>query len=275
MNRGFILFVQKNNTSDYLKQAVACSLSIKKFMPDDQICLMTDIDVPENYKKHFDHIQDIPGLDLAVDSEWKVNNRCKIYRNSPFEQSIVLDVDMLLLENIEHWWDQLSKYELYYTDKVKTYRNEWVSDDYYRKVFVENSLPNVYCGFHYFKKCKNNKVFFDLLTDIVVNYEQYSKRFTKNRTQSWCSMDVATAIAIKLLGIQHKVFSKHSNLTFTHMKPRIQNYKSELNLWTEQIDYNLNSQSELFVGNIKQKGLFHYVEDNFLTDNMLEQLKCI
>ena len=50
MNRGFILFVQKNNTSDYLKQAVACSLSIKKFMPDDQICLMTDIDVPENYK---------------------------------------------------------------------------------------------------------------------------------------------------------------------------------------------------------------------------------
>jgi hypothetical protein len=59
------------------------------------------------------------------------------------------------------------------------------------------------------------------------------------------------------------------------MKPRIQNYKSELNLWTEQIDYNLNSQSELFVGNIKQKGLFHYVEDNFLTDNMLEQLKCI
>jgi len=164
---------------------------------------------------------------------------------------------------------------LYYTDKVKTYRNEWVSDDYYRKVFVENSLPNVYCGFHYFKKCKNNNVFFDLLTDIVVNYEQYSKRFTKNRTQSWCSMDVATAIAIKLLGIQHKVFSKHSNLTFTHMKPRIQNYKSELNLWTEQIDYNLNSQSELFVGNIKQKGLFHYVEDNFLTDNMLEQLKCI
>jgi hypothetical protein len=30
MNRGFILFVQKNDVCDYLKQAVACSLSIKK-----------------------------------------------------------------------------------------------------------------------------------------------------------------------------------------------------------------------------------------------------
>ena len=176
MNRGFILFVQKNNTSDYLKQAVACSLSIKKFMPDDQICLMTDIDVPENYKKHFDHIQDIPGLDLAVNSEWKVNNRCKIYTNSPFEQSIVLDVDMLLLENIEHWWEQLSKYELYYTDKVKTYRNEWVSDDYYRKVFVENSLPNVYCGFHYFKKCKNNNVFLNKSKSHYSSVAIYSKQ---------------------------------------------------------------------------------------------------
>jgi len=112
-----------------------------------------------------------------------------------------------------------------------------------------------------------------LLKDIVTNYELYSKRFTKNKTQSWCSMDVATAIAIKILGIQHKVFSKHNNLTFTHMKPKIQNYQSQLNLWTEQLDYNINSQSELFVGNIKQSGLFHYVEDNFLTDQVLEHLQ--
>jgi hypothetical protein len=57
------------------------------------------------------------------------------------------------------------------------------------------------------------------------------------------------------------------------MKPRIQNYQSQLKLWTEQIDYNLTPQNELFVGNFKQKGIFHYVEDNFLTDKMLEQLQ--
>jgi len=273
MSRGFILFVQKNDNCDYLKQAVACSASIKKFMPKEQVCLITDIAVPDQYKKYFDHIKDIPGNDLAINSDWKVNNRCKIYNISPFEKSVVLDVDMLLLENIEHWWKQLDNYELYYTDKVKTYRNEWVTNNYYRKVFVENDLPNVYCGFHYFKKCENNEQFFNLVIDIVENYEQYSKRYTQNKTQSWCSMDVATAIAIKLLGIQHKVFSKHSNLTFTHMKPRIQNYKSEISLWTEQLNYDFNTQNELFVANIRQHGLFHYVEPNFLNNKIMEQLQ--
>jgi len=50
LNRGFILFVQKNDACDYLKQAVACSLSIKKFMPNEQVCLITDIDVPKEYQ---------------------------------------------------------------------------------------------------------------------------------------------------------------------------------------------------------------------------------
>jgi len=65
MSRGFVLFVQQNNDSDYLKQAVACSLSIKKFMPDEKVCLITDITVPADYQKHFDYIKDIPGDDLA------------------------------------------------------------------------------------------------------------------------------------------------------------------------------------------------------------------
>jgi len=273
MSRGFVLFVQQNNDCDYLKQAVACSLSIKKFMPDEKVCLITDITVPADYQKHFDYIKDIPGDDLAVDTKWKVANRCKIYDITPFNETIVLDVDMLVLENIDHWWEQLSNYELYYTNKVKTYRGEWATSNYYRRVFVENSLPNVYCGFHYFKKCKNNNKFFELLKDIVVNYEVYSKRFTKHKTQTWCSMDVATAIAIDLLNLQHKVFSNYSNLTFTHMKPRIQNYQSQMNNWTQHIDYNLNTKNELFVGNVKQKGIFHYVEDNFLTEQMLEQLQ--
>ena len=32
MNRGFILFVQQNETCDYLKQAVACSLRLIIFV---------------------------------------------------------------------------------------------------------------------------------------------------------------------------------------------------------------------------------------------------
>ena len=273
MTRGFLIFVQDNGDVDYLKLATACAMSIKKFMPKEQVCLVTDIFVPDNFKKYFDIVKDIPGEDFAKESDWKVENRCKIYNVAPFDRNIVLDVDMLVLENIQHWWTALENYELYYTNKVKTYRNEWVNSNYYRKVFETNELPNVYCGFHYFIKCENNKKFYETLKKVVMNYNTFAEKFTINNTQKWCSMDVATAIVVKMLNLEHKIFSNKNFLTFTHMKPRCLNWKSSIKHWNEQLDYMMNKNCELFVGNIKQQGIFHYVEDSFLTEDIMECLK--
>ena len=149
MTRGFLIFVRDDGDVDYLKLATACAMSIKKFMPQEQVCLVTYIFVPDNFKKYFDIVKDIPGEDLAKNSKWKVQNRCKIYDATPFDETIVLDADMLVLEDITHWWKALANYELFYTDKVKTFRNELVKDTFYRKVFEANDLPNVYCGMYY------------------------------------------------------------------------------------------------------------------------------
>ncbi len=86
-------------------------------------------------------------------------------------------------------------------------------------------------------------------------------------------MDVATAIAIKLTNKEHEVFNKGNVLTFTHMKPKIQNWKPNIEQWTAYIDYDMNKNKELAVGNIIQTGIFHYVEDNFLNDRVMENLK--
>lgn len=271
MDRGFLIFVQKNDKIDYLKQAKVCAMSIKKFNPNEKICLVTDIYTTKD--QYVDYVIDIPEDDLSKNSSWKVENRCKLYDASPFKKTIVLDADMLILENIDHWWKALEPYELYYTNKVKTYRNEIVKDNYYRKVFVENELPNVYCGMHYFIKSDNNKQFYNLVKDIVKNYKSFSERFTKNHIQTWCSMDVVTAMAIKIMNIQHQVFNSKSFLTFTHMKPRIQNWKSNTESWSSYVDYTFSKDCELYVGNYLQKGIFHYVENNFLTDEIMEKLR--
>jgi len=180
---------------------------------------------------------------------------------------------MLVLEDISHWWKALANYELFYTDKVKTFRNELVKDTFYRKVFEANDLPNVYCGMYYFKRTDKNHKFFELLKDVVKNYSWYSEKYTSKNTQSWCSMDVSTAIAIKIQNITHQVFSKKNFLTFTHMKPNIQNWLAQKDSWLEVIDYNFNNSNELMVGNFLQKGIFHYVEKSFVTDKMMEQLQ--
>ena len=51
MNKGICLFAQKNERSDYYKQAVACAMSIKSFNPDEKICLITDMKVAKADEK--------------------------------------------------------------------------------------------------------------------------------------------------------------------------------------------------------------------------------
>ena len=54
-----------------------------------------------NIDDNFDQIIPIPFGDAADDSEWKVENRWKIYHASPYDETIVMDTDMLVLQNID------------------------------------------------------------------------------------------------------------------------------------------------------------------------------
>lgn len=269
MNRGFLLFVQENADTDYLEQARLCAKSIKKFN-NDPVCLMTDSKTDLTGYDEFDIIKSIPGEDLAQNSKWKIENRCKIYDVSPFKHTIVLDVDTLVLENLESYWQFFSNYTVFYLTTPTTYRNEAVKSNYYRQVFVANELPNIYCGIHYFARGKFSQQFYDQVKDVVQNYETYKKKFTPHNTQTWCSMDVATAIAVKVLNCEHMITSKNSPINFVHMKGKVQNWKGAFSNWLGQIDYFFNKNNELIVGNHLQKGIFHYVENKFINKNIKE-----
>ena len=53
-----------------------------------------------------------------------MSNRTDIYNLSPFDETVMLDADMVFLEDVSHWWNHLNKFPLLITNKVKlTYRN--------------------------------------------------------------------------------------------------------------------------------------------------------
>lgn len=272
MDKGILLFVQESPDTDYLQQARICAKSIKYFNPDEKICLMTDCKKDLSNYNEFDIIKTIPGDDLAKDSVWKIENRCKIYDVSPFKHTIVMDVDVMVLENIEHYWNYLKNFEIFYVTQPYTYRQELITEHFYRQVFVKNNLPNVYCGFHYFKRSSFAQKFYDTIKDIVINYEFYKKRYTPELPQQWCSMDVSTAIAIKLIDCESKVCSKQNPIKFIHMKSKVQNWVGSAPNWIQQVDFVLNNDLELVVGNHKQTGIFHYVEAGFVNDNIKGKL---
>jgi len=268
--QGFCIFAQHNKNTDYATQAYALAMSIKIQMPNSKVCLITNANINKSISKVFDHVLDIPGNDEAADQDWKIQNRYKIYQCTPFERSIILDADMLVLSDISHWWKFLQNYNMYFTSTVKNYRDEYVGSDFYRKTFVENDLPNLYCGVHYYNRCRENFKFLDLLANIVRNHNIFYAEFTPKNQQTWCSMDVSVSLASKILNLTSKITSTNSFITFTHMKPHLQNWITVPNNWMEKVNVYFDSNMQIKIDNFRQQGVLHYVENEFLTDDLLK-----
>ena len=273
MSKGFVVLAQNTKSVDYIKQAYALALSIKATQLDiTNISLVTNNRVPKKYKSVFDKIIPIPWNDDAKNTQWKIENRWKLYHASPYYETIVLDADMILLEDVKIWWDYCSNFNIRFCSKITNYKLENIIDTIHRKTFVENKLLNVYHALHYFKKTKDVEDFYKVLEFVVNNWELCYGKLAPLEYQNWLSMDLACAIAIEIAGIQD-IIDINSPLQFTHMKSPIQGWSISPERWQDMVSYYITSTGKLVVGNIAQDKLFHYVEKDFITDNLLLELE--
>ena len=274
MTKGFVVLAQNNQDVDYVKQAYALALSIKYTQKTyNSVSIITNDEVCDEYRTVFDNVIDIPWDDNASNSVWKVENRWKIYHASPYDETIVLDTDMLLLEDVTSWWEYCSAFDLKFCSRIKNYKLETIVDSVFRKAFDENNLPNPYVALHYFKKSVLAYEFYKVLEFVCNNWEWCYTKFAPKYYQSWLSLDLAAAIAIDLMGLNEQVLDNQSPLEFIHMKTPLQGWNVDPVSWRETLSYNFNNNGELIVGNIKQTRLFHYVEKDFITDAMLTKLQ--
>jgi len=272
MTKGYLILAQNSNVN-YIRQAYALALSIKKFQPTiNNVSLVTNDSVPDEYLSAFDNIIEIPFGDHARDSSWKVENRWKLYHATPYDETIVLDANMLFLENMESLWSYVKDKNLFFTSTVTDYKHRAVIDTIYRKTFIENNLPNLYSGLYYFKKSNASLEFFKLLEFVTYNWQRIYHDITPKQTQKWYSMDVSVSITAKILGIDNEIINPNSPFKFTHMKPAIQSWDPIPESFLSQTLINFNNKCELYFNNIKQLGILHYVEDEFLTDKIIEAL---
>ncbi len=269
MSKGHV-FLAQNSDVDYVKQAYALALSIKLYNTENQTCIITNDPVPEKYKHVFDYIVPIPWKDSAIGSKWKIENRWKIIYATPFEENIVYDTDMLLLESNDHWWKYFENKDLCFTTRVTDYRHNIVTSNYYRKAFTDNGLDNIYTGAFYFKKVKTAYEFFKWLEIIVVHWQKFYRIHLKNNPQRFCSIDLSAALALKFMDYP---VDQGGIPSFVHMKPGIQGWKSIPPRWTNVLNSFIDDKFNLKVGNFQQSGLFHYVEEQFLTDDFVKKLE--
>lgn len=275
MSKGFLVIAQNTENVDYVKQAYALALSIKATQSTvTNISVVTNDPVPEEYRNVFDQVIEILWSDDAKDSNWKVENRWKMYYQSPYDETIVLDTDMLFLEDISSWWEHCEGSDLKFCSRIKNYRNELIEQDtYHRKAFISNGLSNPYTALHYFKKSDLALTFYKVLTFVVRNWQLCYQKFAPQNYQPWLSIDLAAAIAIEIMDVESLVIDKYSPLEFVHMKLPLQGADTNNAYWQDLFYQHFNKNYDLVIGNYKQQYLFHYVEKDFLNDNLIFKLE--
>lgn len=268
---GFVL-IALNNTIDYTRLAYACALSIKHSQPNgrNHVTVFTnDVGAFTQYqiKGAIDCVKRYHGPD-GMDS------RSRVYELTPYEHTIFLDSDMLILDAID--WSVFDSRYLYVASSAVDFRNKQI-EGYgpYRKLFEQYRLPNLYNAFTYFKKSDpRTQEFFDLVEAITDNPREFITKFLPGCPLLTMPTDEAFSLAAMILDIDDEITS--DLIKITHMKSMLQNWGAD-EKWTARIRLTMDNTGNTKIGVWPQYGLLHYVDKSAIDDTILatlEELAC-
>jgi hypothetical protein len=273
MNFGYLLIVSSDETIDYLGMAYALALSIKNTQKQgyDRVALV--IDDAEKVKTLkspwvFDHV-----IEWKQEIFW--NGRSWMDQLTPFEHTVCLDADMLFFRDYSHWIDYfVENSEIYVANKAYNYRGEVAVDDFYRKTFRENNLPNLYSYYTFFKKDSELvKEFFSLGRYIIKHPIEFSNLFLLNHKPKVVGTDEAFALSAKILGIEDSVTYELSFPRIVHMKPMVQGWPWPADKWSDHVGFYFNKKGNLKIGNYQQADIVHYVEKDKINREIISILE--
>lgn len=276
MNFGYLIVVSNDNTTDYLKLAYALALSIKNTQKPgyDKVALV--IDERNQLEKLtspwvFDEV-----IEWGQEKFW--DGRSWMDQLSPWEYTVCLDADMIFLRDYSHWIDYFlgSDSDLYIANRAFTYRNEEITNDFYRRCFTQNDLPNLYSMWTWFKKTSPRvEEFFSLGRYILKNPKEFSNYYLNNFKPKVLGTDEAFALSAKILDIQDEISYNLQFPKLVHMKGEIQNWPWPADKFTNHVGFYFNKKGQLKIGNYQQHDIVHYVEKDIITDesiNILEEI---
>jgi hypothetical protein len=122
---------------------------------------------------------------------------------------------------------------------------------YYRKIFDQNDLPDVYNAITYWRLSKTAQDFFQLVKMIFEHWDSYKKllKFPEETP----STDVVYAMAAQIIGPKNVTLPKGLGPTIVHMKRHINPIQT--NNWTKELTWENNP---FRINTVAQWGLVHY-----------------
>ena len=260
MSKGFLWFCQNNTETDYAKLSVELARSIKKHNRENNICVVVD----QNTKLDSEYIDKVLILskDECAESSQKFANEYKAFGLSPFTHTIKLEADMLFTSNTDWWWNHLCQHDLIFSVDCFNYKDEIIDKTPYRKLFLENHLPNIYNGLTYFRRSQRAMKFFELCKDITENWQYVRDTLLKNCHDSYPTTDVVYALAQRIADPLDQDLINYSWFKFIHSKPAI-NRTTHV---TDQYNYlyPVKLEDRVYLGGRRLDRIWHYYKKNII-----------
>jgi len=194
----------------------------------------------------FDHVIPLPYGDLGgYANDWQC------FVASPYRQTIKLEADMIAASSIDHWWTLFEKRDVIISQGCRTFYDKLAESRYYRKIFDQNNLPDVYNAITYWRLSQTAKEFFDLVRAIFENWNEYKKllKFPDNNPTT----DIVYAIATVIIGLENVTLPAGLGPTIVHMKRYINPIQTTD--WTKELVWETDP---LRINTVAQFGLVHY-----------------
>lgn len=248
--RGYLILAVNNSTVDYVSCARRLCKSIKQFHPNADVCLVTDKPVEAGM---FNHVVLLPYGDVSSNTEWKLNNEWQAFACSPYRETIKLEADMIAVSPVDHWWTLLGKKDVFISTGCRDFYDQPGQSRFYRKLFDDNHLPDVYNAITYWRRSQTAKEFFDLVKNIFENWESYKSLL--KFPDEFPTTDVVYAIAAVVMGTEQVTLPLGYGPTIVHMKRCMIGTQTED--WTQELVWE-NTNPGLRVQTVAQYGFFHY-----------------
>jgi len=192
--RGFMMYAYSNEQLDYAKLACMCALSIKHNLKENNITLVTDTSTIGWMKKIIDEsiIEKLFDNMIISDQKHPKNTRTfndspytqfeanfnnhgreQAYDLSPYDETILIDVDYFVMSNkLDLLWDNSKN--ILMNKKATDLRCESLKSDERLNVA---GIPMYWATVVYFRKCEESKIFFDLVKYIKENYDYFGNLY--------------------------------------------------------------------------------------------------
>jgi len=241
--RGYLIPAIDSDNVDYLRCAVQLARSIRHWHPDANIAVLT---LKPCSDPVFDQVISLPHGDLGgYRNDWQV------FHASPYRQTVKLEADMIAAGPIDHWWTLFERRDVVVSQGARDFYDQPAESRYYRKIFDQNDLPDVYNAITYWRLSATAKEFFNLVRSIFEHWTDYKTllKFPEDTP----STDVVYAMAAKIIGPESVILPQGVGPNIVHMKKHIIPIQSHD--WTQELVWEMDP---FRINTVAQWGLVHY-----------------